>query len=125
MKQFKNSQITKYSVITVIIAFVVCAVSITTVHALSAGKKVSGHAHSSTKTTNNTPTQLHVSEHHLLTQPNAIDTFNVALPVDSTGLLTVSKLSDVNLDKIEVVNNQGAPPLLAPLKTGIVNPKIW
>jgi len=123
MKKFKNNKIANFSAVFLAIAFVVCSLSVSTAHVLAANS----HANHAVPCGGQTDTGdlVQISEHHLLTQPAPIDALNIVLPVaiNNFSILSLSTITQYN--KIEIINNQGAPPLKEPLGLGIVNTKVW
>lgn len=111
----------KWLIFTLITAFIVCSFSFNTVHAAEVKNK---DTHHNSHHSGQTEKLSHVSEHHLLTQPEIA---NTAVVLPSFIIKVVNLLDNVEMVKTqtEIINNQGAPPLLEPLKVGVVNSKIW
>ena len=127
MKKFKNNKIAGFSTIMIIVAFVVCAASVSTAHAFEMSKQNSSHSHHGMTDNQQHSDGMsgHLSEHHLLSQPNQINLLNIILPQALNDEVVEKSLFESNSNKTEIINNQGAPPLSEPLKTGIVNTKSW
>lgn len=121
VKKAHKSLLKQIFVISLVVNFAGCAFSIGTVYA---GNNEVKSSHNCSDTNNQTGENFTLTNHHLLSQPQPLDNFNVVLPEISFDQV-LSNLSTINFNRVEIINNQGAPPLSEPLKVGVVNSKIW
>lgn len=112
-----NIIIKKFLIIFLVINFFGCALSVGTV---SAQTESSGHGCAQSENNN----FFNLDNHHLLSQPQPNEILDLVLP-EISFILNSIELTDYYLNSAEIINNQGAPPLFEPLKTGIVNTKTW